>query len=61
MIEILYFTLTGILVYFLADWIVRKIEQSRGTVLPQRQVVFFAVFLVLILLAFEIVPRLAGN
>jgi uncharacterized membrane protein YjdF len=59
--EILYFTLTGILVYLLADWIIRRIERSRGRVLEQRQVVFFAIFLILILVAFEIVPRIVGN
>jgi hypothetical protein len=54
MIEILIFTLNAILIYFVADWIVRMIEARRGEVLKQRQIVFFAVFLVLALVTFRL-------
>jgi len=52
--EILVFTLNAIFVYLFSDWIVRVIEEKRGVALKQRQVVFFVVFLVLILVSFRI-------
>ena len=58
--EIVLFTLNGIVVYLLSDWILRLIEQKRGAVLPQRQVVFFVIFLVLALLSFQLLRRLSA-
>jgi hypothetical protein len=51
--EILLFSANGILVYLLANWIVRIIAEKRGGDLPYRQVVFFIVFFALILISFE--------
>ena len=59
--EILVFTLNAIVVYFASDWIVRLIEQRRGAVLKQRQVVFFAIFLVLALATFQLLGNLFGR
>ncbi len=53
MSEILIFTLNGIFIYLVADWIVRKIESMQGGVLKQRQIVFFVVFLSLALVTFQ--------
>ncbi len=53
MLEILVFTLNAIIVYFLADWILRQIEARRGAVLKQRQVVFFVIILTLALISFR--------
>ena len=52
-IEILLFTLVAIVIYLVSDWIVRMIEARRGEALKQRQVIFFAVFLVLALVSFR--------
>lgn len=54
MMEILVFTLNAIVIYFLADWIIKLIEARRGEVLKQRQAVFFVVFLGLALLSFNL-------
>ena len=51
--ELLLFTLNGIIVYLVSDRIVRAIERRRGEVLEQRQAVFFVIFLVLILASFQ--------
>lgn len=56
--EILIFTLNAIFVYLFSDWIIRKIEEKRGAVLKHRQVVFFAVFLVLVMLTFQILQNI---
>ena len=52
--EILLFTLVAIVIYLVSDWIIRMIEARRGAALKQRQVVFFAVFLVLALVSFRV-------
>lgn len=52
--EILLFTLVAIVIYLVSDRIVRMIEARRGEVLKQRQVIFFAVFLVLALVSFRV-------
>jgi len=56
--QIIVFTLNAIVIYFLADWIVRVIETRRGEALKQRQVVFFAVFLVLALVSFQLLQTI---
>jgi len=58
MSELILFTLNAIVVYLLADWLVRVIEQRRGSVLKQRQVVFFIIFLVLVMTSFAILRNL---
>lgn len=58
MVEILIFTLNAIFIYFVADWIVRMIEARRGEILKQRQIVFFAVILVLALVTFRLLKML---
>ncbi len=58
MTEILIFTLNAIFIYLFADWIIRTIEEKRGEVLKQRQVVLFLIFLVLALVSFQILRNL---
>ena len=60
MSELILFTLNAAVIYLVADWLVRLIEKRRGTVLKQRQVVFFAVFLVLALVSFQVLQSLLG-
>ena len=49
MSELILFTLNAIVVYLVSDWLVRVIEKRRGSVLKQRSVVFFIIFLVLVM------------
>jgi len=58
MSEILIFTLNGIFIYLVSDWIVRKIEAAQGSVMKYRQIVFFAVFLSLALATFQMLRLL---
>lgn len=58
MMEIVVFTLNAIVVYLLADWIIRAMERKKGEVLKNRQVVFFAVFLSLALISFNVLKTL---
>lgn len=54
MMEIVIFTLNAVVVYLLADWIVRTLEARKGEVLKQRQVIFFVIFLTLALVSFNL-------
>ena len=56
MMEIVVFTLNAIIIYLLADWIVRALEQRKGEVLKNRQVVFFVIFFALALATFNLLP-----
>jgi hypothetical protein len=58
MSELILFTLNAIVIYLVSDWIVKLIEKRRGKALKQRQVVFFAVFLVLALSSFQLLQNL---
>lgn len=58
MTEILIFTLNAVVMYFLADWIVRKIETRRGEVLKQRQAIFFVIILALLLISFQVLQMI---
>jgi len=58
MIDILLFTLNAIIIYLLADWIIRTLEKRKGQVLKNRQIVFFVVFLALALISFNLLPML---
>ncbi len=59
--EIVLFTLNAIVIYFLADWIVRQIESRRDKALQYRQVVFFVVILVLALISFRLLQTLLAS
>ena len=58
MLEVGLFTLNAVVVYLVSDWILRMIEQRRGEVLKQRQVVFFVIFLALIMISFQLLQLL---
>jgi DMSO/TMAO reductase YedYZ heme-binding membrane subunit len=56
--EIIYFTLVGIGLYFFSDWILNRIEAARGRPFENRSVIFFVIILVLAVVSFQIIGRL---
>ncbi|MCB1857190.1 MAG: hypothetical protein KDI63_02910 [Gammaproteobacteria bacterium] len=58
MMELVAYTIVGLLLYFLSDWILNQIEIRRGERLPNRSLVFFVIIMVLALVVFELVQRL---
>lgn len=60
MSELILFTLNAVVIYLVADRLVRMIERRRGAALKQRQVVFFVIFLVLALVSFRLMQMLLG-
>ena len=61
MTDLFLFTLNAIVIYLVADWLVRLIEKQRGAVIKQRQVIFFIIFLSLALLSFRLLKNLLGT
>jgi predicted PurR-regulated permease PerM len=59
--DILYFTVIAIGIYFAADRILDAIERKRGARFENRQVAFFAVILPLALATFWLVRLLQGG
>ena len=53
--EIIYFTLVGIGLYFASDWILDRIEAARGRHFENRSVIFFAIILALALTTFQLI------
>jgi hypothetical protein len=58
MSELILFSLNAIVIYLLSDWLVRLIEKRSGKVLKQRQILFFVIFLVLVMISFQILKTL---
>lgn len=58
--EILYFTLSAILLYLAADWILDRIERAAGRRFAYRNLIFFVILLVLALSSFSLIRRLSG-
>lgn len=56
--ELIAFTLAGIVLYFFSDWLLDRIEQARGTRFESRSIIFFAIILVLALASFQLVGYL---
>jgi hypothetical protein len=55
--DAVYFALVAILLYFVADWALRRIESAAGRTLQHRSLVFFALLLTLAVVTFAIIRR----
>ena len=59
--DIVYFSVVAIALYFGADWLLEYLERARGARVEHRQVVFFAIILPLALLAFWLLRVLSST
>lgn len=59
--EILLFTVTGIVLYVSADALLKRIEAGREEPLENRSIIFFAIFLPLALISFQLIQYLMAN
>lgn len=57
----LYFIAAGVVLYLIADRLLDLIERYRGARFGQRTLVFFAILLILALVTFPILRRVAGS
>ena len=60
MTEAIYFTLTAIILYFGADWILNRIEIAAGRRLEYRSLIFFVILLALAMVSFALIRRYTG-
>ena len=51
--QFVYYTVAGIILYLVSDWILAGIEKARGEAFEQRSLVFFVIILVLALTTFK--------
>ena len=58
--EIIYFTLTAILLYLAADWILRRIETAAGKPLQYRSLIFFVILMTMAVTSFALIRNLTG-
>ena len=55
--EIVYFTLVGIGLYFASDWILDRLEAKRGSRFEYRSIIFFVIILVLAFVSFQLISH----
>lgn len=58
MTGMLYYTVAGVVLYFLSDWILDRMERARGTRFPNRSLIFFVIILLLSLGSFQLLQSL---
>ena len=56
--ELIAFTLAGIVLYFFSDWLLDRIEQARGARFENRSIIFFVIILVLAVASFQLIGYL---
>ena len=59
--EILYFTAAAVFLYLGADWILRRIEIAVARRLEYRNIVFFAILLVMAISSFALINHLTAQ
>jgi len=53
--EMIYYTVTAVLLYLVSDWILNRIEIYRGQRLPYRSLIFFVIILILSVTSFSLI------
>ena len=59
--EIIYFTLTAILLYLAADWILRRMEIAAGKRFEKRSLIFFVILMTMAVTSFALIRSLTGQ
>ena len=59
--EIIYFTLTAILLYLGSDWILRRIETAAGKRFEKRSLIFFAILMTMAVTSFALIRTLTSQ
>jgi len=57
-VEIIYFTLVAAGLYLFSNWLLNRIESTRGKRFEQRSLIFFAIILTLTLITFQLINLL---
>jgi len=59
--EIVYFTLTAILLYLAADWILKRMELAAGKRFEKRSLIFFAILMTMAVTSFYLIRLLTSQ
>jgi len=59
--EIIYFTVVAIILYFAADKLLERIELVAGKRLKYRSLIFFAILMTIALVSFALIRLYTGN
>ena len=59
--QFVYYTIAGIVLYLLSDWILSKVEEMRGEAFEQRSLIFFAIIAVLALSSFKAIEMMMAS
>jgi len=59
--EFVYYTLAGLILYALSDWILKQVEKWRGEQFEQRTLIFFVIIMVLALTSFKAIELLTTS
>ncbi len=57
---VIYFTVIGIALYFVSDWLLELVEVQTGRRFEYRTLIFFAILLTLALITFSLIEKLTG-
>jgi len=58
MLDLVAYTVAGLVLYFVSDWILNQIEIIRGERFESRSLIFFGIIMVLALGLFELIQYL---
>jgi hypothetical protein len=56
--DLLYFTVIGVGLYFFTDWLLDRVERARGARFKHRDAIYFGIMLAAALLTFTLVNAL---
>jgi hypothetical protein len=56
--DLLYFTVIGVGLYFFVDWLLDRVERARGARFKHRDAIYFGIMLAAALLTFTLVNAL---
>ena len=58
--EVIYFTLVAIMLYFVSDWLLRRVEAWAGRSFEHRTLIFFFILLILAMSSFTLIQHLTA-
>ena len=59
--EAIYFTLTGIILYVVSDWILDRAEVAAGRRFEHRSLIFMAILMTLAVSSFAVIRHVTGG
>jgi len=57
----IYFTVAGIVLYLVSDWLLQLVEMRAGRRLEHRSLIFFVILLSLAVITFEFIQQIGGT